>query len=81
MRCMSKAFAWTTKARRWQAAPRSGIHESQSRLWENIVGRSRPFWQYWYPQVQATFPDQLGAGRSRHLLPRHQQSAALADPH
>ncbi len=33
-----------------------GIHESQSRLWENLVGRSRPFWAWAYPQVQASFP-------------------------
>lgn len=39
----------------------SGIHESQSRLWENLVGKSRPFWQYFYPQLQAHFPSQLGA--------------------
>jgi carboxypeptidase Taq len=39
----------------------SGVHESQSRLWENLVGRSRPFWQYFYPQLQAHFPHQLGA--------------------
>jgi carboxypeptidase Taq len=39
----------------------SGIHESQSRLWENLVGRSRPFWTHFYPQLQATFPSQLGA--------------------
>ena len=32
-----------------------GIHESQSRLWENMVGRSRPFWQYFYPKFQAEF--------------------------
>jgi carboxypeptidase Taq len=38
----------------------SGFHESQSRLWENLVGRSRNFWQYFYPQIQAAFPDQLG---------------------
>jgi carboxypeptidase Taq len=38
----------------------SGVHESQSRLWENIVGRSLPFWQHYYPRLQATFPDQLG---------------------
>ena len=38
----------------------SGVHESQSRLWENIVGRSRGFWQHYYPQLQQTFPDQLG---------------------
>ncbi|MDD2696463.1 MAG: carboxypeptidase M32 [Anaerolineales bacterium] len=36
------------------------LHESQSRLWENLVGRSRPFWQHFYPQLQATFPGQLG---------------------
>ncbi len=38
----------------------SGVHESQSRLWENYVGRSRPFWEHFYPQLQATFPEQLG---------------------
>lgn len=36
-----------------------GIHESQSRLWENCVGRSRPFWRFFYPILQQTFPDQL----------------------
>lgn len=39
----------------------SGVHESQSRLWENLVGRSRGFWAHYYPQLQAVFPDQLGA--------------------
>jgi carboxypeptidase Taq len=38
----------------------SALHESQSRMWENIVGRSRPFWNYFYPQVQAAFPAALG---------------------
>ncbi len=38
----------------------SGVHESQSRLWENYVGRSLPFWEYFYPRLQETFPDQLG---------------------
>jgi carboxypeptidase Taq len=33
-----------------------GIHESQSRLWENQVGRSRPFWQHFYPKAQEAFP-------------------------
>jgi carboxypeptidase Taq len=37
----------------------AGVHESQSRLWENMVGRSRGFWEHFYPQVQALFPDQL----------------------
>ena len=39
----------------------SAIHESQSRLWENLVGRSQPFWNHFYPQLQQTFPDQLGS--------------------
>ena len=38
-----------------------GIHESQSRLWENLVGRSRPFWRAFYPRLQETFPGQLGS--------------------
>lgn len=33
-----------------------GIHESQSRLWENHVGRSRPFWQKWLPRAAEIFP-------------------------
>ena len=34
-----------------------GIHESQSRLWENQVGRSRDFWLQWYPRARERFPD------------------------
>ncbi|SDX22306.1 carboxypeptidase Taq [Marininema mesophilum] len=37
----------------------SGVHESQSRLWENIVGRSYGFWKHFYPKLQATFPEQF----------------------
>jgi carboxypeptidase Taq len=37
------------------------LHESQSRLWENVVGRSLPFWSWFYPRLQETFPSQLGA--------------------
>jgi carboxypeptidase Taq len=37
-----------------------GIHESQSRMWENLVGRSRPFWHFFYPRAQEAFPNQLG---------------------
>ena len=37
------------------------LHESQSRLWENIVGRSLPFWRWFYPRLQETFPRPLGA--------------------
>ena len=36
-----------------------GIHESQSRLWENLVGRSRPFWRLFYPRLQETYPEEL----------------------
>jgi carboxypeptidase Taq len=42
-------------------APSLGLNESQSRTWENLVGRSRPFWTHWFEPLQATFPDQLGA--------------------
>jgi carboxypeptidase Taq len=38
----------------------SGVHESQSRLWENLVGRSKPFWAWYYPRLQAHFPENLG---------------------
>ena len=36
----------------------SGVHESQSRLWENLVGRSRGFWKGFYPKMQAAYPSQ-----------------------
>ena len=37
-----------------------GIHESQSRLWENLVGRSLPFWEWCFPLARSAFPDALG---------------------
>jgi carboxypeptidase Taq len=37
-----------------------GIHESQSRLWENIVGRSLPFWEHFFPRLQQRCASQLG---------------------
>ncbi len=36
-----------------------GVHESQSRMWENLVGRSRGFWKYWFPHLRDAFPKQL----------------------
>ncbi len=36
------------------------VHESQSRMWENLVGRSLPFWEHFYPEYQKTFPEQVG---------------------
>ncbi len=44
-------------------APGLGIHESQSRLWENVIGRSLPFWEHYLPRLQEHFPGQL-AGRT-----------------
>jgi carboxypeptidase Taq len=36
------------------------VHESQSRSWENLIGRSRAFWRHFYPELQQSFP-QLGS--------------------
>jgi carboxypeptidase Taq len=36
-----------------------GLHESQSRMWENLVGRSLPFWRFFFPSLQETFPEAL----------------------
>ncbi len=36
-----------------------GIHESQSRTWENVIGRSMSFWKYYYPELQKYFPENL----------------------
>lgn len=37
----------------------AGFHESQSRLWENMIGRSKSFWKFFYPQLQRVFPKQM----------------------
>ena len=50
-----RAFARTPLARGASLA----LHESQSRMWENLVGRSRPFWQHYFPLVQDAFSSQL----------------------
>jgi len=39
-----------------------GVHESQSRTWENIVGRSRAFWNRFYPDLQKAFPQLASVG-------------------
>ncbi|HWE81272.1 MAG TPA: carboxypeptidase M32 [Gaiellaceae bacterium] len=36
-----------------------GLHESQSRMWENLVGRSLPAWRFFFPRLQETFPEAL----------------------
>ncbi len=43
-----------------QEGTSSSFHESQSRLWENIVGRGLSTWRFFYPRLQETFPEQLG---------------------
>lgn len=43
-----------------QSGASFGIHESQSRFLENMVGRSKQFWDYFYPKLQEYFPNQLG---------------------
>jgi carboxypeptidase Taq len=37
----------------------NGVHESQSRMWENLVGRSRPFWAHHFPKLRELFAEQL----------------------
>jgi carboxypeptidase Taq len=36
-----------------------GVHESQSRMWENMVGRSKEFWKFWFPKLEKSFPSNL----------------------
>ena len=56
-RQVSPTLARTTLA----TGASSSLHESQSRMWENLVGRSRPFWTHVYPRLQQTFEDRLGS--------------------
>jgi len=51
--------------RAYERSPLAGgaslaVHESQSRMWENLVGRSYPFWEHFFPRLQEVFPSQLG---------------------
>ena len=48
-------------------APSLGIHESQSRMWENMIGRSLPFWQHYAPALRAAHPGQLGGVEAEDL--------------
>ncbi len=48
-----------------------GIHESQSRMWENFVGRSRAFWDFAFPLAQQAFPEALGDPGARELEAFH----------
>ncbi len=52
-------FADTLKMTALGEAASLGIHESQSRLWENMIGHNRSFWTYFYPRLRDFFPRQL----------------------
>ncbi len=52
-------FAESIRGSLLAAGSSLGIHESQSRLWENIIGRSEPFWRHYLPQLTQLFPSQL----------------------
>jgi len=60
MPCTSRASAPTWMVFQSAAAPLLALMKAQSRLWENVVGRSRGFCEYFYPRIQETFPSQLG---------------------
>lgn len=51
-----------------------GIHESQSRFWENMIGRSRPFWDRYYADLVKEFPEQL-SGISKETFYRAMNEA------
>ena len=50
------------------AAPSMGLHESQSRLWENLVGRSPAFWAHYYPPLQRELPEPLAGVSDQAFL-------------
>ena len=43
------------------------VHESQSRFWENVVGRSRSFWTYFFPRLQELFPKQFEGANAEQM--------------
>lgn len=59
MRCMTRGLIPRITERRWGEAASLGLHESHSRLWENLVGRSHGFWRHFYPQLQSDFHEAL----------------------
>lgn len=51
---------WNLRRTNLASGASLALHESQSRMWENLVGRSRAFWRFFYPKFQHTFSTQLG---------------------
>ena len=45
-----------------------GIHESQSRMWENFVGRTQEFWNYWFPKFVTTFEDVINLSEQEQFV-------------
>ena len=65
-----------SKARRSGAGTSSGVHESQSRLWENLVGRSRAFWEHFYPRCASlSGPARSTCRSTRSTAPSTRSSA------
>lgn len=63
------------------AGASSGVHESQSRLYENLVARSRAFWEFWYPRFQERFPSLAAVplGRFHRAIHRVKASPIRTD--
>ncbi len=55
-----QGIEWKYRRSALGGAASLAVHESQSRMWENLVGRSRAFWRFFYPRLQEYFPQQLG---------------------
>ncbi|MBI5154033.1 carboxypeptidase M32, partial [Candidatus Poribacteria bacterium] len=54
-------------------APSLGLHESQSRMWENVIGRSKPFWQHYLPILREHFPGQLDGVTVEQVYAAHNE--------
>jgi carboxypeptidase Taq len=60
----------------------AGVHESQSRLWENVVGRSLEFWEHYYPKLQQRFPgalDDVGVEQFHRAINKVRRSLIRVD--
>ena len=60
--------------------PSSGMHESQARLWENHVGRSRAFWEHFLPRLAKVFPGALAGSRRAQRAARDHRGGSVAEP-
>ena len=58
----------------------SALHESQSRLWENVIGRSLPFWRWFYPRFRDAFAERARGRPARAVPSGDQPSTAVTGP-